>query len=329
MALIPTDDQHKLQILAGTLGRLRGHDFEKYLTEAINDIDWAEVDINQLGSGHLHVGAPAMNLIAYILQHLQVQQVDLVSIKAWWLGGLATLNKGDAVLNEGIVVDKSKSDILLRVTTKTSELTVGVSVKSCNKPSPTNDQLYFTTAVGFSNLLTANHIPVSEEFLVGMRMFCGDKGFRPADLLDSGALQKRVSDPSRYFFEEIPVVNRQAIVDMFTNMQEQVTRVLLQKAYTNDPYEPEFVIHQTKKYDSIDELESAIFTVDELIGYSQKFSPFITKEYVIRKGSFKSDNSVHEAPRFGYIQFQRGGQKQHPTQLQFNLQAGYLYKLPA
>tara|TARA_R100000808_G_scaffold23266_1_gene51440 strand:- start:49 stop:249 length:201 start_codon:yes stop_codon:yes gene_type:complete len=34
----------------------------------------------------------------------------------------------------------------------------------------------------------------------------------------------------------------------------------------------------------------------------------------------------HEAPRFGIIQMQRGGQKQHPTQLQFNLEAGYFYK---
>jgi len=328
MALIPTDDQHKLQILAGTLGRLRGHDFEKYLTGAINEIDWPKTNIAQLGAGHVHVGAPAMNLIAYVLRHLQLRQEELIRIQAWWLGGLATLSKGDTVLNDGIVVAKSKSDILLRIATKASEVTVGISVKSCNKNTPTNDQLYFTTAVGFTNLLIANHIPASEDFLVGMRMFCGDKGFRPADLLDADALQKRVSDPSRYFFEELPATNKQAVVDMFTTMQEPITRVLLQKAYPNDPYEPAFVIHQTRKYASIDTLESAIFTVDELIGYSQQFSPFTTKEYVIRKGSFKADNAVHQAPRFGYIQFQRGGQKQHPTQLQFNLQAGYFYKLP-
>lgn len=327
MALIPTDDQHKLQILAGTLARLRGHDFEKYLAAAINEIDWAKADIAQLGSGHLHIGAPAMNLIAYILRHLSVRQNELISIKAWWLGGLATLNKGDTVLNEGIVVAKSKSDILLRITTISSEVTVGVSVKSCNKKTPTNDQLYFTTAVGFAHLLETNHIPVSEDFLVGMRMFCGDKGYRPIDLFEPAALKERVSDPNRYFFEELPLANKKAIAGMFTNTQEQIARVLLQKAYANDPYEPEFVIHQTKRYDSISKLESAIFTTDELIGFSQRFATFTTKEYVIRKGSFKSDNSVHEAPRFGYIQFQRGGQKQHPTQLQFNLQAGYFYKV--
>ena len=35
----------------------------------------------------------------------------------------------------------------------------------------------------------------------------------------------------------------------------------------------------------------------------------------------------HLAPRFGIVQMQRGGQKQHPDQLQFNLEAGYFYKL--
>lgn len=35
----------------------------------------------------------------------------------------------------------------------------------------------------------------------------------------------------------------------------------------------------------------------------------------------------HKAPKFGVVQMQRGGQKQHPTQLQFNLKAGYFYAL--
>ncbi len=36
---------------------------------------------------------------------------------------------------------------------------------------------------------------------------------------------------------------------------------------------------------------------------------------------------VHQAPRFGVIQMQRGGQKQHPEQLQFNLEASYFRKI--
>ena len=58
------------------------------------------------------------------------------------------------------------------------------------------------------------------------------------------------------------------------------------------------------------------------------YSGFSHKEYSVRKGSFKDPEGVkHQAPRFGIIQMQRGGQKQHPTQLQFNLQAGYFYKI--
>lgn len=328
MALIPTDDKHKLQILAGTLGRLRGHDFEKYLTEAINEVDWATNVGNLKNGGHLHIGAPATNLVAYIIKKLDIDPGKLVSISAWWLGGLATLNQGDVVSSEGIVVDRSKSDILLKIVTKTAELTVGVSVKSCKNRTPTNDQLYFTTATGIYNLFKANHIPVGEEFLTGMKMFCGDTGFRPSDRLTPPELSNRKSDPNRYFFEEIPEPYLTAIKTVFTHFQEEITRILLQKAYLGDPYEPEFVIHQTKKYENIEELESAIFTMDELIGYSQKAAPFTTKEYIIRKGTYKNDDAVHSAPRFGFIQFQRGGQKQHPTQLQFNLQAGYFYKLP-
>lgn len=50
--------------------------------------------------------------------------------------------------------------------------------------------------------------------------------------------------------------------------------------------------------------------------------------YAVRKGTYKDPLGVqHEAPRFGIVQMQRGGQKQHPTQLQFNLKAGYFYKI--
>jgi hypothetical protein len=328
MALIPTDDKHRLQILAGTLGRVRGHTFEKYLTEKINEIEWRKTPLHTINTGHLHIGAPAKNLMDYILRSKGVKQDEIKAVRAWWLGGLATLGEGDEVLEEGIVVDKSKSDILVRVETKSSQITIGVSVKSCSKKSPTNDQLYFTTAIAFCNLLRQNHIEVSQDFQDGLRMFCGDAGYRPIDRKSTEELASRKSDPSRYFYEELPSSNRLAIANTLTHFQEQITRILLQKAYPNDPYEPEFIIPQTKKYDSIEEVDSAIFTVDELIGYSQKISSFTTKDYVIRKGTYKHDDSVHQAPRFGYIQFQRGGQKQHPTQLQFNLQAGYFRRLP-
>jgi len=63
--------------------------------------------------------------------------------------------------------------------------------------------------------------------------------------------------------------------------------------------------------------------MNEIVELSHTYSGFILSEYVIRKGTYKNDNNTHLAPRFGFIQFQRGGQKQHPTQLQFNLKAGY------
>jgi hypothetical protein len=81
-------------------------------------------------------------------------------------------------------------------------------------------------------------------------------------------------------------------------------------------------------YTDITTCEVAVFTIDELIRYSRSYAGFINKPYFIRKGRFKNDPHQHLAPRFGFIQMQRGGQKQHPTQLQFNLQAGYFYNLP-
>lgn len=326
MALIPIDDNHRLQIAAGTLGRLRGHEFEKYLTNEINKINWSGY-IPAVPSSNLFIGEPARHLVSFVISQTDLNSENIVALKAWWLGGLATLGLGDIVEDQGIKVAKSKSDILLEISTSTSTVTLGVSVKSCNKQSPTNDQLYFTTATGFSNLLRANGLKVDDNFEHGLKMFCGDKGFRPADLLSETILKLRVSDPARFFYEELPDPMRRAIHRLFADHQEPVTRILLQKAYINDPYEPQFLIHQTRKYSSADKLEAAIFSIDQLIAYSQQHSGFSVKSYRIRKGSFKHDIFVHQAPRFGFIQFQRGGQKQHPTQLQFNLGAGYFYKI--
>ena len=61
----------------------------------------------------------------------------------------------------------------------------------------------------------------------------------------------------------------------------------------------------------------------EIVILSEQHSGYVLSEYRIHKGTYKNDTSSHLAPRFGFIQFQRGGQKQHPTQLQFNLKAGY------
>lgn len=326
MALTPLNAKHKAQIAAGTLGRSKGHTFEKNLALEINSIDWASLSlISLLENDHVFNGHPAKLLISYICQKKHIRK--LVKVRAWWLGGLATSNEGDVILNdEGIVVGKSKSDILIEITHSGGIEKIGISVKTCNKPTPTNDQLYFTTASAFCALLRANNILVSREAEQSLKMFCGDAGFRPSDAAHS--IKDRKSDPSRWFFEELPVKAKEELILLFTNYQNEISRILLQKAYVNDPYIPEFLLHQTKVYADYDNCEIALFTFEELIGLSSKYNSFWTKPYIIRKGTYRGDLAVHEAPRFGFIQFQRGGQKQHPTQLQFNLEAGYFYKLP-
>lgn len=159
-------------------------------------------------------------------------------------------------------------------------------------------------------------------------MFCGDSGFRPVDMKSSSDLSERKSDPERWFWEELPIESLNEWRDLFRNYQKQITGVLLKYAYKNDPFPPEFLLHQTVKFEDINQCNLALFPIDTLIDFSCQYSGFTTKSYSIKKGRFKNDPHVHKAPRFGYIQFQRGGQKQHPTQLQFNLQTAYFDKLP-
>lgn len=325
MALTPLNAKHKAQIVAGTLGRTKGHWFEKDLAARINAIDWNVEELATLNTSNIFVGNPAKLLVSYIQKKRKLKKIT--KIKAWWLGGLATSGEGDVIFDDkGIAVGKSKSDILLEITDHQGVEKIGVSVKTCNKNSPTNDQLYFTTASAFCTLLRAHDLHVSKEAEHAMKMFCGDAGFRPIDAPDG--IKERKSDPNRWFFEELPKTAKEEIIILFTKYQDEITRILLQKAYLNDPFYPEFLLHQTKLFTNYDQCEIALFQLDELIELSSKYNSFWTKPYIVRKGSYKGDLAVHEAPRFGFIQFQRGGQKQHPTQLQFNLEAGYFYKLP-
>ena len=202
----------------------------------------------------------------------------------------------------------------------------GVSTKQCNNKNPTNAQVYFTTAEGFVSLLSRGGIDVSENGLLALRQFCGDAGFRPSDC--DNAMKGRQSDPRRYFWEEIVAEGRAEIENILNEKQDDVTRLLLQYAYAEDHLIPEYILHKTKRCDKFDNTEVAIYSIDELIGLSRSYQGFATKEYSVRKGSYKDPLGVrHLAPRFGVIQMQRGGQKQHPTQLQFNLEASYFYKL--
>jgi hypothetical protein len=153
-----------------------------------------------------------------------------------------------------------------------------------------------------------------------LRRFCGDPGFRPED--EPGSAE-RPSDPSRWYWEELPAAGKADLEAFFDVYQSDITRILLREAYADDPYPPDYVLHQRFRSDSVDECPLAIYAIDELVAWSCAHGGFSTKEYVIRKGKYAGDKAKHLAPRFGIVQFQRGGQRQHPTQLQFNLRAGH------
>jgi hypothetical protein len=323
MALMPENERHKAQIAAGTSGRKRGHEFEKLLAARISELRFSR-DLLVAPTHYVVTGEPGMELVRRIIHDCRI--TSFTKLQAWWLGGLATSGEGDKITSKtGAAITASKSDVLIEIHSGGSVRPVGVSVKTCGNTTPTNDQLYFTTAVAFSNLLRASGIEVSAEVESALRMFCGDKGFRP---IDGVCPRDRKSDPDRWFWEELPASARSEIEELLTDRQREITTVLLQKAYPNDPFPPEFLLHQTVGPKDLNSFEMAILSIPDLVDCSCRYRSFETRSYFTRKGRFKGDPAEHLAPRFGFIQFQRGGQKQHPTQLQFNLEAGYFYKLP-
>lgn len=328
MPLQARDARHRGQINAGTEGRLKGHRFEKQLTQWVSSFSYP-ADLWKGERSHIVKGHPAVELIRYICQTEEIAEIP--KVKSWWLGGLATAREGDVFKSGGQEsVRKSKSDILLEITSKDGKsVKRGVSVKTCDKQTPTNDQLFLSTAVGFCDLLRSNGIQISPKAKVALRMFCGDNGFRPLDLLNGEALKERRADPDRYFWEELPKDGREEWEKILAENQNLVTRILLQKAYSGDPCEPDYLLHQMVRYSDINQCPLAIFRIDELIDYSSSFAGFNKKEYRIRKGRHKNDPNIHEAPRFGFVQFQRFGNIQNATELQFNLKAGYFYLIPA
>lgn len=325
MALHPINEIHALQIQAGTVGRKAGHDFEDTITVSINKQTYP-IHLQDGANSHLNVGDPGFLLIKYVAAYFGENAI--VSASAISTGALATLEEGKKWLEiNGANVKRCKSDIVLTVEfpNKPSK-TFGISTKQCNNKTPTNAQLYFTTAKGFVKLLRDNAIAVSDVALAGLKQFCGDAGCRPSD--QPLLVATRVTDPRRFFWEEIDPLAKTEWERIFSVYQDKITILLLQKAYIDDPFIPEFLIHKTKKSVSWDKTEVAIYHLEELICLSKKYRGYETKPYSVRKGSYKDPvGHIHLAPRFGVVQMQRGGQAQHPEQLQFNLEAGYFYKL--
>ena len=324
MALEPENERHAAQIEAGTTGRKRGHSFEALVAEGINRV-LMPFSPHTLLAGCLFKGEPGHALLNFVMNDLGLSRV--ASVSAISAGALATAEEGAKMLVvNGVSVRRCKSDVILTFEADGRTIAKGVSVKQCSNKNPTNAQLYFSTATAFCQLLRNNGIQVSDQAVVAMRMFCGDAKFRPLDNPD--ALRGRRCDPNRWFWEELPATARKELENVFTKQQDAITRLLLQKAYLDDSFAPEYLVHQTRGAKG-NEIEVAIFSIDGLIRLSRQYAGFHTRPYRIKKGSHKDPSDVeHLAPRFGVVQFQRGGQKQHPTQLQFNLKAGYFYKPP-
>jgi hypothetical protein len=320
--LNPEDERHAAQIAAGVTGRKRGHDFEKTLAVRMNLLQhpFSPLEI----SNHLFVGSPEVWLLSYICQRSNLEPP--FDVKAFSTGGHATGEGGDAVwLEGGGLLRRAKSDLLLQITKADLKVLYGVSVKTCSKSNPTNAQLYCSTADAFCNLLISIGIEVSHAARIALKMFCGDIGFRPMDLPVSSTTKR--ANPERWFWEELPGDAQIEWASLLTAHQREITHMLLSKGYKDDPFPSSFVLHQTRKFESWEKAEVAIFTVDELVEFSCSAGGFSTKPYSVRKGRFKDASVIHQAPRFGFVQLQQFGNKQNATQLQFNLQAGYFYKL--
>lgn len=316
MALQALNDQHAAQILAGTLGRDAGHSFESGIATAINALGAEPFRVTP-PTGHLSSGVPALELLNYIAAHVGLTEV--AKAEAWWFGGLATSGKGHrAIPGTDIVVPRSKSDVFVRLRSADTEILTGVGIKTCNKDSPTNAQLFFTTAQAFCDLLESRVSAVAPHAREALRMFCGDEGFRPVDLGARGT-----ASTDRFFWEETPAQAQAFWKGYLTEYQVPVTELLLRFAYADDPVPPDFLMHQRVKPMDPLEVPIALYSIEEFLAINVAAGPFSTKPYRVLKGSARNPDIVHEAPRFGYVQFQRGGQRQHPTQLQFNLKAGY------
>jgi serine/threonine protein kinase len=314
----PDNDQHLAQILAGTTGRIRGHEFEENLTRDVNAFSLAA--LRQYGNPAIvsanfdgvKSGRPAEILLRFLISRFRI--ADIQKLKAYWLGGLATSGLGDRMLNRsGNQVKRSKADIVVEITTAKELLSLGISTKSCNNKKSTNPQLYLTTPSGFCDLLRRNGLQVESDAEVALKMFCGTDGYRPIDTVQ--LKNSRTGRTDRWFWEELPALKKAALKQLIVQNQRAIALALFKLAYVDDPYAPSVLLHQIHKPRSPDAVDVAIYQIDDLIDRSLRYKGFELRPYRYR-------NATHLAPRF-----QRFGPRQNHSQLQFNLQAGYFNKL--
>lgn len=82
-------------------------------------------------------------------------------------------------MNEnGEKITGSKSDILMDVEYEDgTKERIGISAKACSN----NAQLALTTVSAFCEMLKENGMHISENAEIGLKMFCGEDGYRPKD----------------------------------------------------------------------------------------------------------------------------------------------------
>ena len=322
MALKAKDQKHAAQIQAGIGGRATGHRFEDDLAERMKQIKMPFRPQLPTPSGCVFKGNAAELLLSFILAKEKIEEVTEIDAVA--LGKLATSETGDKVLKvEGKDVRRSKSDLVVTVQAGKKRLTFGVSVKLCNN----NAQLFLTTAKKFCEQLRKIGIKVSAKAEKELQRFCGDEGFRPIDLPDKS--ENRKVNKERWFWEEMEKDVQAEWATILKDKQDDITRFLLCEAYEDDPFQPKLLLHQAAKPAAGKDEEVALFSMTDLIRLSREHSSFNTREYSVRKGSHKDPAGVrHLAPRFGIVQFQRFGNVQNATELQFNLKARYYRKPP-
>ena len=330
LALLPNSTQHHQQILAGTTGRNTGHAYEVYLADQINklpvpfNISTQQLPTVSSCTNVFSTHNEAFTLINYLAKSYNITQITRFYAVA--TGGLATSANSQGVSFNGQLIKKCKSDILIEIEDQFNNIyRMGISVKQCNNSRPTNAQVFCTTATGFSNLLRQYNIPVSIKAEEELRKFCGHPGSSP---IDHNIHLTREIDHRRYFWEELDINASQEWQYIFDNYNADIARILLQKAYSNEPYPPEFLLHKTKK--TAGNQEIAIFEIADLIVKSFQYQNFTTSLYRVKKGAFKEPKTLgdtHEAPSFGIFQMQRLGNTQNAHQLQFNLKAGYFYHI--
>lgn len=282
MALSARDAKHGAQIEAGIQGRKGGHSFEAALAEEISGLKFP-FTVKPQASGYLYHGDLASNLVNVILSDLRLPQADEVA--AFSVGALATQESGQKwLVVNGIEVRRCKSDVIVVLDAGGKSITKGVSVKQCNNVSCTNAQLFCTGARGFCDSLLKAGIDIGDEAVTALRMFCGENGYRPIDILPD--VKKRISDPRRWFWEELPATGKAQLEKLFTDRQDEITRFLLQKTYAGDQFAPEYLLHKTKRVPEGTPIEAAIYPIDTLITLSRAYNGFEKAFYRVRKGSY-------------------------------------------